>query len=112
MRLHDVPLALRELAIDEQKIQTHKRQIHQLETLKRDRCKKLGLILQAGLDPDNFPLRIQLGRGFELRVSDELMEEGEDHVQRQLQVQRHLQVCRSEHLEEPQLIRLLEGCGK
>jgi hypothetical protein len=39
-------------------------------------------------------------------VSDELMEEGEDHVQR------HLQVCRSEHLEEPQLIRLLEGCGK
>lgn len=98
----NVPTLLSEIARIHAYIEDADRQKLNLMLAKETLLKKLGPILGAGLDADNFPLRLQLVDGYELRVQMTTMENPSNCGV-------YMTVNKSENLDQATLMTLLEG---
>lgn len=98
----NIPILLRQIASNQATIEEHQALIDDTKRRQGEAIEKLGPILSDGLDRDNFPLRLQLYNGYELRVSDQIFKQYANYAN-------FITVCRTENLDQATLMTLLEG---
>ncbi|WP_288365615.1 hypothetical protein [uncultured Marinobacter sp.] len=99
----NVSILLRNIASVQANIENLELELEIARRSQAQSLQKLGELLRAGLDQDNFPLRLQLNKYHEVRVCDSILEADSYNI-----VQ-CMHVCRTENLEQADLMRLLEA---
>lgn len=99
----NIPILLQNMLDDKTTIEKHQRTVDTARTSLRNRMNKLGKILASGLDADNFPLRLQLADGYELRVSDAILE-----IEAPCEPADAMAIRKTDNIDQATLMKLLE----
>jgi len=100
----NISILLNDIASTQTDIDHHQLQAEIARRRQGEKLQKLGEILRAGLDRENFPLRLQLIKGYEIKVTDDLFEVEHDYL-----LGTQLRVLKSQNLDQATLMKLLEA---
>lgn len=98
----NIPILLKDIASIQADIEHHQRMAETAKRNQQEKLDKLGGILRAGIDADNFPLRLQLNKTHEIRVCGETLFDQFSHLAKAMNV------CKTENLDQATLMKLLE----
>lgn len=97
-----IPVLLSNIAVNQKAIEELVLELERVRRQQERQLIELGEILRDGVERDNFPFRLQIPRGLEIRVTDDVFEVEPDLFPKVIQVKR------STDLDQSTLLKLLD----